>query len=162
MSDKKFINAYDDLMRHLYEIMDDTLHSVADALDLAKEKTSELGGLTQEEINEVSDFLMRDIEHAAQSSPTVSDDDSLSEWFKFDVDLIENFALEAFSSLADKTQLELAKIKNQAKKYHPYKSGDIAGPGTFICDKCGKQIAFKSTSKIPHCPKCDAESFSRS
>ncbi len=162
MSDKKFIEAYDDLMGYLYEIMDDTLHSVADALDLAKEKTSELGGLTQEEINEVSDFLMRDIQHAAESTPAVSDKDSLSEWFKFDVDLIENFALDAFSSLTDKTQFELAKIKNQAKKYHPYKSGDIAGPGTFICDKCRKHIAFKSTSKIPNCPNCDEESFSRS
>ena len=162
MSDKKFIDAYDKLMEHLYEIMDDTLHSVADALEIAKEKTSELGGLTQEEINTVADSLMRDIEHAAESTPAVSNKESLSEWFKFDIDLIENFALDAFSSLADKTRIELAKIQNQAKKYHPYKSGDIVGPGTFTCDKCGKQIAFKSTSEIPECPECQAETFSRS
>lgn len=162
MSDKKFIDAYDKLMEHLYEIMDDTLHSVADALEIAKEKTSELAGLTQEEINIVADSLMRDIEHAAESTPAVSDKNSLSEWFKFDIDLIENFALDAFSSLADKTRIELAKIKNQANKYHPYKRGDIVGPGTFICDKCGKHLAFKSTSEIPKCPECQSESFSRS
>lgn len=162
MSDKKFIDAYDNLMGHLYEIMDDTLHSVMDALEIAKEKTSELGGLTQEEINDVADFLMRDIAHAAESSPAVSSKNSLSEWFKFDIELIENFALETFTSLADKTRIELAKIEDQAKKYHPYQSGDIVGPGTFICSKCDKQIAFKSTSKLPKCPDCQAESFTRS
>jgi len=162
MSDKKFVKAYNELMSHLYEIMDDTLHSVADALELAKEKTSELGGLTQEEINQVADFLMRDIEHAASTTPAVSNADSLSEWFKFDIALLENFALDDFFSLADKTRIELAKIENQAKKFHTYKSGDITGPGTFHCDQCGKQIAFKSTSEIPECPECKAKTFSRS
>lgn len=162
MSENKFVKAYDDLMGHLYEIMDDTLHSVADALELAKEKTSELGGLTQEEINQVSDYLMRDITHAADSTPKEKDEDSLSEWFKFDIELIENFALDVFSSLADKTRVELTKIENQAKKYHPYKSNDIVGPGTFHCNKCGKKIAFKSTSQIPECPQCNATLFTRS
>jgi len=162
MTDNKFVEAYNKLMEDLYEIMDDTLHSVADAMEIAKEKTSKLGGLTQEEINEVANFLMRDIEHAAMTSPTVSDKSSLAEWFKFDIDLIENFAFDDFFSLADKTRIELAKIENQAKKYHPYQSGDITGPGTLVCDSCGKQIAFKSTSEIPECPECKAKTFTRS
>ncbi len=161
MSDKKFVEAYNNLMGHLYEIMDDTLHSVADAMEIAKEKTSQLGGLTQEEISQVADFLMRDIEHAANSTPAVSNKDSLSEWFKFDIELLENFALDDFFSLADKTRIELAKIENQAKQFHTYKSGDITGPGTFNCKQCGKQIAFKSTSEIPECPECKAKTFSR-
>lgn len=160
MSDNKFIEAYDELMGHLYEIMDDTLHSVADALEIAKDKTSELGGLTQDEISQVSDYLLRDIEHAANSAN--SEQNSLAEWLKFDIDLIENFALDAFSHIADKTRLELAKIENQAKKYHPYQSGDITGPGTFHCNHCDKQISFKSTSKIPECPACKEKTFSRS
>lgn len=162
MSDNKFITTYDELMEHLYEIMDNTLHSVADAMEIAKEKTSSLGGVTQEEINIVSEFLMRDIEHAANSNPSLKDEESLTEWFKFDIKLIENFALNAFTSIADKTRIELAKIENQAKKYHPYQTGDITGPGTFICTECHKQIAFKSTSQIPECPKCHAKTFTRS
>lgn len=161
MSDKKFVEAYDNLMEHLYEIMDDSLHSVADAMEIAKEKTSELGGLTQEEISHVADNLMRDIEHAAEVTPLNKESDSLSEWFKFDMALVENFAFDTFFSLADKTRLELAKIETQAKKYHAYNSGDIASPGTFICDACSKQIAFKSTSHIPNCPECNKKSFSR-
>jgi len=161
MSDNKFVEAYDHLMENLYEIMDDTLHSVADAMDIAKQKVSELGGLTQEEINEVADFLMRDIEHAANTTPAVSDKNSLAEWFKFDIELLENFAIDAFTSIADKTRIELAKIENQAKQFHSYKSGDITGPGTLNCDQCGKKIAFKSTSEIPECPECKAKTFTR-
>lgn len=161
MSDKKFIDAYDDLMGHLYELMDDTIHSVADVLETAKEKTSKLGGLTQEEVNQISEYLMRDIEDIASSTSADNNKNSLSEWFKFDIELLENFTLDAFTSIADKTRLELVKIERQARKYHPYKSGDITGPGTFTCDNCGKQIAFKSTSEIPECPKCKANKFSR-
>lgn len=162
MSDNKFVEAYDHLMENLYLIMDDTLHSVADAMDIAKQKESDLGELPQAEINEVADFLMRDIEHAASTTSVVSDKNSLTEWFKFDIELLENFALDAFSSIADKTRVELAKIERQANKYHPYKSGDIVGPGTFTCDQCGKQLSFKSTSQLPDCPECDAKTFTRS
>ena len=161
MSNNKLINAYDDFMGHLYEALDDTLHSVADALVIAKEKTSELGGHTQEEINKVADFVMRDIEHAATSTPTNNADISLTEWLKFDIALIENFAIDAFLDIADKTRIQLAALEWDAKQYHPYKTGDIASPGTFVCDGCGKQIAFKSTASIPECPACHGHDFSR-
>ena len=160
MSDNKFVKAYNDLMEHLYEIMDDSLHTVDEAIEIAKEKA--IDGLSKEDFDLVANFLKRDIEHAANTTTAASDNDSLSEWFKFDIDLIENFALDDFFSLADKTRIELAKLEYEANKYHPYHSGDITGPGTFICDQCGKQIAFKTTSEIPECPECDSKTFSRS
>ncbi|WP_445371328.1 zinc ribbon-containing protein [Methylomonas sp. HW2-6] len=161
MGENKLIDAYDDLMGHLYEAMDDTLHSVADALEIAKKKTAALGGHTQEEINKIADYVMRDVEHVATSPSLKEENDSLSEWLKFDIELIENFALEAFLDIADKTRVKLASLEMEAKLYHPYQSGEVAGPGTFTCDACGKQIAFKSTSIIPACPECKGNSFSR-
>ncbi|QWF69733.1 zinc ribbon-containing protein [Methylomonas paludis] len=160
MSEHKLIKTYDDLMGHLYEALDDTLHSVAEALEIAKEKTSALGGHTQEEINKIAGYVIRDINLAAINTPD-SKPDSLSEWLKFDLNLIENFALKAFFDIADKTRLKLTELEWDAKQYHPYHSGDIAGPGTFVCDACGKQISFKSTSLIPDCPACQAKKFSR-
>ncbi len=118
------------------------------------------GELTQEEISIISDALKRDIESAAHGLPGHQDANSLSEWFKFDIDLIENFALDAFLSLADKTRIELAKLGEQAKK-HAYQSGDVTIPGTFICDNCGKEIAFKTPSQIPECPACHGKTFIR-
>ncbi len=161
MGENKLIKVYDELMNHLYEALDGTLHTIAEALDIAKEKTAALGGHTQEEINRVADYVMRDVEHAATSPSLEEENNSLSEWLKFDIDLIENFALDAFMDIADKTRVKLAALEMDAKQYHPYQSGDIASPGTFVCDQCGKQIAFKSTSVIPDCPECQAKSFTR-
>ena len=42
MNKNKLINAYTHLMEHLYEAMDDTLHSCAEAMDIAKEKLFKL------------------------------------------------------------------------------------------------------------------------
>lgn len=162
MAEDKFTKAYDDLMGHLYEAMDDTLHSIADALDIAKEKTSALGGYTQEEINHVSEYVMRDVLHLA-ASPDMAENKhtSLSEWLKFDIDLIENFALDALFDLADKAKVKQTALELEARQYHPYKSGEVASPGTFTCDACGKRIAFKSTSVIPKCPACQGDAFTR-
>ncbi|MGR8930607.1 MAG: zinc ribbon-containing protein [Gammaproteobacteria bacterium] len=161
MGENKLIKAYDDLMGHLYEAMDDTLHSIAEALEIAKEKTAALGIHTQDEINDAADYVIRDVMHLAKSPDLENKNNSLSEWLKFDIDLIENFALDAFFDIADKTKVKQAELELDAKQYHPYKSGEVASPGTFTCDACGKEIAFKSTSVIPKCPACGGDAFTR-
>ncbi len=162
MSENKLTKAYNDFMEYMYEATDDTIHSIADNLESAKEKISELGGLSQDEINHISDAVSRDIYHAAHNTADDSND-SLTEWLKFDIELLENFALESFRNVADKTRIELAKLSQTAEQYsHPYKTGDVTSPGTFHCEKCGKVIAFKSTGIIPKCPECGAETFIRS
>jgi len=160
MNKNKLIAAYTDLVEHLYEAMDDTLHSFAEALEISKDKLSKVSDLTNEELDKVSSYVKRDVEHAAHGLSAKEDKDSLSEWFKFDIELLENFALDAFLSVADKTRLELEKLNQLAQK-HAYHSGEITSPGTFICDECGKEIAFKAPSEIPECPKCHAQTFIR-
>jgi rubrerythrin len=160
MNKNKLIAAYSDFMKHLHETMEDTLHSFAEALEISKEKTRKSSNLTDDESNKLSGYVKRDIEHAAHGLSDEEDKDSLSEWFKFDIELIENFTLDAFLSVADKTRLELAKLEYQAEA-HTYHSGDITGPGTFVCDECGKEIAFKTASEIPECPSCHAKTFIR-
>jgi site-specific recombinase XerD len=160
MNKNKFIAAYNEFMKHLHETMDETIHSLADALEISKEKTRKSTDLTKDEIDQVSDYVKRDIEHAAHGLSETKDTESLSEWFKFDIELVENFALDAFLSLADKTRLELAKLE-QLAELNTYHTGDITGPGTFVCDQCDKQIAFKSTSEIPECPACHGKTFVR-
>jgi site-specific recombinase XerD len=160
MNKNKLITAYSDFMKHLHETMEETLHSFAEALEISKEKTGKNSDLTEAELNKVSSYVKRDVEHAAHGLTDKEDKDSLSEWFKFDIELIENFTLDAFLSVADKTRIELEKLRELAET-HTYKSGDITVPGTFICDACGKEIAFKTTSEIPECPACHAKTFIR-
>jgi hypothetical protein len=147
-------------MQHLHETMEETLHTFDEAHEISKEKTGETNELTEAELEKVSGYVQRDIEYAAHGLSDKADSDSLSEWFKFDVELIEKYTLDAFLSLADKTRIEIEKIKQLAIK-HTYHSGDITFPGTFICDECGKEIAFKTPSEIPECPACHAKTFIR-
>lgn len=158
---KQLPDAYDYLLAFLYEAMDDSLHSIADALELAKKKTHELGLFTQEEINSIADFLMRDVEQFAQTPSLSEENNSLTEWLKFDISLLENFALEAFLSVADKTRIKLAELELDAKQYHPYQTGQVASPGTFACKACHQKIAFKSTSLVPTCQHCGEKHFAR-
>ena len=158
MNKNKLIAAYSDFMKHLHETMEDTLHTFAEALEISKEKTGKSSDLTDDELNKVSSYVKRDVEHAAHGLSDEEDKDSLSEWFKFDIELIENFTLDAFLSVADKTRIELEKLRELAET-HTYHSGDITIPGTFICDACGKEIAFKETSEIPECPQCHGTTF---
>jgi len=160
MTKNKLIAAYSEFMTHLHETMEDTLHSFAEALEISKEKISKSSDLSKEDIDKVSRYVQRDIEHAAHHMPEHRESDSLSEWFKFDVELIENFTLDAFLSVADKTRIELAKLEQLAQK-HSYQSGEITGPGSFICDDCGKEIGFKTPSEIPECPACHGKVFVR-
>ena len=160
MNTHKLVTAYADFMKHLHETMEDTLHSFSEAIEISKEKTSQTNELTQDELNKLSSNVKRDVEHAAQNLSKNSDADSLTEWFKFDIELLENFTLDAFLSVADKTRLEIAKLEQLAIT-HKYESGDVSAPGTFICDACGKEIAFKTPSEIPECPACHAKTFIR-
>jgi len=160
MQKNKLITAYNELMKQLHETMDETLHSLADALEISKEKTGKTSDLSKDEMDKVSAYVKRDIEQAAHGLSDKADNDSLTEWLKFDIELIENFALDAFLSVADKTRLELAKLERLAEQ-NTYHSGDITVPGTFVCDDCGKEIAFKSVSEIPECPQCHGKTFVR-
>lgn len=156
-----FIQAYNNLMQHLHETLGDADYSTVDALEIARGKTNEQSDLTNEEIEQVSGYVKRDLDCAADILNAESEN-SFSDWLKFDVNLIENFALDAFMDLADKTRLELAMLEQKAKSYRPYHSGEITSPGTFVCEECAKEIAFKSTSQIPQCPNCQAKTFIRS
>jgi rubrerythrin len=160
MNKNKWVAAYNDIVKHLYETMDDALHTLGEALEISTEKAGKTSDLSKEELDKVSGYVKRDVESAARDLTAEQNDKELGEWFKFDIELIENFALDAFLSVADKTRIQLAEIEERAKA-HKYQSGEITIPGTFICDSCGKEIAFKTTSEIPVCPVCHATTFVR-
>lgn len=159
MNTQKLITAYSDFMHHLHETMEETLNSFTDAFEVSKEKIGADHQLSEQELEHVSNQVHRDVHHAAQNLPA-HDNNSLTEWLKFDIELIENLTWDAFLSVADKTRLELAKLDQEAHT-HKYNSGDITIAGTFECEDCKKHIAFKTASRIPECPTCHNHSFVR-
>ncbi len=160
----KLIKAYNQMMLHVSEALSKATHDAEPklnkALEAAEERLEELGELTREEIDRVSQYLRRDIEDAASYFAS-SEAQELKEWLRFDLELIEERALEALLSIADPTVVDRLKLEETLFEANEYKTGEITGPGTLVCEKCGEELHFHHTGHIPPCPKCHATTFVR-
>ncbi len=131
------------------------LHSL---IDNARQKLSDVGELTSEEIDQVSEYLKRDLRDAANY--IVETGEEFKTWLGFDLSLIGDRMRELFAQAADQTTIELQALQTQADQAG-YHTGEFTGPGTLVCDKCGEVLHFFKPGRIPPCPKCHATSFHR-
>ena len=159
MNENKQISVYNAIIANLHKDLGDT--KTLAAIDTAIKEINEQNELTQEELNKLADYIKRDVLHAASTIPDNSKQ-SMTEWLKFDVELIENFALDAFLNIADQTRLELATLEQDAIHNNIYHTGEITGPGTLFCESCNQAFTSTTTSEIPKCPHCQGKTFVRS
>lgn len=136
-----------------------TTLSLREHIDHAKMRAVELGELTDEEAERIGDYLRRDLEDAAQFVSETGQ--GLADWLKFDLELLEDRILDMFSVMVDQTQIELHNLAERARYATEWMSGEIAGPGTLICDQCGESLTFQRPTHIPACPKCGNTLFKR-
>jgi len=52
-------------------------------------------------------------------------------------------------------------MKQDAERPYIYRTGEMTGPGTLVCDKCEEHLHFHKVGHIPPCPKCHAVNFHR-
>jgi len=129
------------------------------AIDAAKEKATELGELSREEAEHVGAYLQRDLQDAATYLD--SEGHELADWFKFDIQLIEERLLDLFSHAINTTSIELEQLSETARQENLWYMGEVTGPGTFVCDNCQHEIRFYHIQDIPACPKCGEGVFRR-
>jgi len=127
-------------------------------IDTSSEKISELGELTEEEAEKISEYLKRDLTEAASYMAETGAD--FKKWLALDTEIIEDYLLDQFKQAADQTTIELAKLK-KAGEIAEYHTGELTGPGVLMCDKCGEQLHFKKAGHIPPCAKCHDTHFHR-
>ncbi|HFD11399.1 MAG TPA: hypothetical protein ENJ32_02850 [Crenotrichaceae bacterium] len=160
---EKLVHAYNRMLERVKALVEQTEKEASPvihkALETAREKAVELGEVTQEEANKVSDYLKRDLEDAGHYLKQTESE--LSDWLKFELELIEIKVLELFSDMADHTREELEKLSERARKESEWHTGEVTGIGTLHCVSCGQKIHFHSTGHIPPCPKCHKTVFKR-
>lgn len=162
--DGKLIEAYNRMMAQVRQTAEEAGREVRPAMthlvESAKEKAVELGELTRDEAEKVGEWLRRDIEDAADY---LAGDEArdLIDWLKFDIRLVEERLLEIFTSVADKTRLELIELQRAAERASEYHTGEITGIGALKCKGCGQEMHFHATGHIPPCPKCHGTRFDR-
>lgn len=133
--------------------------SVMDAVDEAKEVVGQLTKTSQQEIDNIAHYLKRDLHDAASYLNLTGED--LKRWLKFDWTLVEDRLWDTFSSVADKTALELMQLKFRLERGEPYTAGQVTGVGSLQCDDCGEVVQFTEVSTIKPCVKCKGKIFSR-
>ncbi len=155
--------AYERLLESAIEETRDLEHKsgpvLHEIIDKSREKLSELGELTEEQIDRVAEYLKRDLMDAAQYIADTGEE--FKTWLGFDAGLVADHWKDLFAQAADQTTIELIKLKEQAQAASTYRTGEITGPGTLICDQCGKKLHFKKVGHIPPCPQCSGTVFHR-
>ena len=159
----KLIRAYDVMVERLHNTVEraekHTLPGIEEQLKKAQEKAIELGELSREEAEKVGSYLKRDLDDiSAYLQETQAE---FSEWLSFESTLVESKIGDWLTLVADKTRLELDKLKLQAIKGKLYHSGEVTGPGTLQCIACDQTLNFKKTGHVPPCPKCHKTEFKR-
>jgi Zn finger protein HypA/HybF involved in hydrogenase expression len=159
----RMTDAYEEMLEHLHDAMEVTkenaLPGLREYLSDVREKMVEIGELTREEAEQIAAYLERDIKDAATYLRETGE--QLSQWWRFDVQQVENRMLEMFINVADQTKLELERLAEQAKVTTLYHTGEVTGPGSLVCSHCGKVLHFKKAGHIPPCPACQGTEFQR-
>jgi hypothetical protein len=159
----RMVAAYEKMLERVHETLDraeqETIPQLKENIDQAREKAVELGELTREEADKVAGYIERDLKDAA--TYLHDSQEEFSQWLRFDLDQIGNRLLEMFADVADRTQVELSKLAEQARRAQLYHTGEVTGPGTLVCRWCGKAMHFRKAGHIPPCPKCRGTEFRR-
>lgn len=159
----KLVQAYEKMLEQTHEFIEQTQQDAAptfrDILHKARENMVELGELTREEAEKVAGYIRRDIEDAAEYIAETGQD--IRDWWRFDLELMEKRMMDMFKLVADQTSLQLAQWAETARQMSLYQAGEVTGPGTLVCDRCGAETHFVKAGRIPPCADCGGTSFRR-
>ena len=136
-----------------------TSHLLHLLIDEARDKAIGLKEVSEEEAEKLTIYLKRDVNDAATFLSKTGHE--LEDWLGFETRLVESSLLEQLLKVADKTTIEILKMKEYAEKASSYHTGEVSGPSTLVCDQCGEHLHFRGAGKIPPCPKCRATDFHR-
>ncbi len=150
---------YERVAENLHKAKEHTGPLLHKFIDEARDKAVELDELTEEDAEKLTIWLKRDLDDAIDHMAET--DDRLKDWLGFETTLIESALLYLLLETADKTTLQLLRMKENARLPSVYHTGEVTGPGTLICDECEEKLHFHNASRIPPCPKCHKTTFHR-
>lgn len=170
MNDPKHPEEHETLVKayeKIYQRVVDKIHNTKEKtglqlhklIDDAKEKEAELEQVSKQNAEKVADYLKRDMSDSASFLSETGKE--LKDWLGFETTLLQNEMLSFLQKAADPTTLAQLNFKLNAQPNSVYQSAEITGPGTLLCDHCGKTLYFHKVQNIPVCPVCDGTTFHR-
>ena len=155
--------AYETMYEHvaadIHKVKDKSGPLLHELVDEAKDKIVKLGEVAEEDADKISTWLKRDLDDVVNYLSEA--DYAVKDWLGFETALIKSEIIRLLLETADKTTVELLRMKENAQKPFLYRTGEITGPGTLVCDECGENLHFHTIGHIPPCPKCHKTEFHR-
>lgn len=152
-------NMYESVAESLHNAKDKTAPLLHDWVEEAKNKAVELDQLTEEDAKQLVEWLKRDFSDVIHYLSETENE--LEDWLGFEVTFIKSTIIQKLLETADKTTLQLLRMKENSHLPSIYHTGEITGPGTLICDECQENLHFHKAGRIPPCPKCNGTQFHR-
>lgn len=150
---------YEHVAANIHKVKDKSGPLLHDLVEEAKDKVIELEDIAEEDAEKISSWLRRDLDDVTHYLAEA--DHAVKDWLGFETALIKSEIIRLLLETADKTTVQLLRMKENARKPCLYHTGEIAGPGTLICDECGEKLHFHHAGHIPPCPKCHKTDFHR-
>ena len=163
----KLLKNYHSMLDTVKELWHSTeekaLPTLAQNIERAAEKASELGELTKEEVENISAYIQKDLEDAGHylSDYVEKNGPQLENWIKDELEFAESQFAEVFATLADKTRIELDALAERARQVGIWRTGEITNVGVLYCQSCDEVLHFKKPGHIPPCPKCKGTEFKK-
>ncbi|MDX1457542.1 MAG: zinc ribbon-containing protein [Marinobacter sp.] len=159
------LKVYDRMLQRvqggLNEAEEITLDGLTEEIGKAVEVEYALEEMTREEVDLLSAYLKRDLEHLMHFVDETGE--GLAEWLQLDISLIEHQLADMLFSVADKTRLDTLelnqKLDNDDQSH--YISGEVATAGMFKCLNCGHMKCLTATSHIQPCEACGSHYYER-
>lgn len=155
-----------EVMRNAYEHSKDDSMTLQKAVNRARQQAVDTGAVTVDEAYEIGEYIKRDINDAAEHMMESSNE--FHDWLMLDIEVIERKVIDLFLSVADHTRIELenfsqrnTEAETDSRYAAVYRSGEVTGPGTLICEYCGEIKPFLSSDHISDCTRCGHDAFIR-
>jgi NADH pyrophosphatase NudC (nudix superfamily) len=157
--EKAYREMLDLVAEELEALPDRSNIALNEMLEKARRQVADAEHLTKEETETVMEYVRRDL-HDLGAFLDTSDSDWRG-WLRIDLALIEASLLNALSTVADRTKLELAALAERAYRMGEWHTGEVTGPGELTCMDCGTTMHLSRVGRIPHCPNCRHTRFHR-
>lgn len=164
---EKLLNTYHTMLNQMKEVWhkaeETAIPTLAENIELAAEKASELGELSKEEAEKLGGYIKHDLEEAGEylSDYVAINGPQLENWIKDELSFAEMEFADMFANLADQTRLELDALAERARQVGVWHTGEITNVGVLYCQSCDEVLHFKKPGHIPPCPKCHGTEFKK-
>lgn len=159
--DERVAAAYERILANVRDMLSSSTELTRKEFDRALQRAGtsldQASEFTRNEINRAGDAIRKDWQNLMQAVNKQKDSLLQSEQFQ----RLADTSLGILGNLAKSIKDWAGTVDDKIDAQLSYHTGEIAGPGQFICTNCGQTLTFQKSGRIPPCGSCKNTTFRR-